>query len=399
MLRIIVGPPCAGKSTYCQENAAAGDVLVDYDRLAQSLGSPVPHAADGMVRQAAFAARDAVIDLLLNSASVDAWIIHTSPPPEQLDRYKQAGAQFVLINPGIEICLERAEERPPGTADAIRKWFESPPEIPDTGEEPTNSTPKRGRTMLIKSCPISIKAGPEDGLKEGEFLVYPSTFTKTPDSYGDIVKPGAFAETIAEWEASGNQMPGLYGHRLDDPDYFVAAAIKMTEDEHGWLVHGEFDMDSPKGPQTYRLVKGKRLNQLSFSYDILDEGQVELEDGTKVNELRKLKVYEFSFVPIGANQDTSVVAVKSNALALAEGAKAGRVISASNKGELRDARDAIDRVLSALETEDEGKANGNEPANTKEPPTPVANVKEPMRAPSAKTRLQIDLAFAEIESF
>lgn len=207
--------------------------------------------------------------------------------------------------------------------------------------------------MKIKNVSLAkVKAGPDDGLAEGEFVVYPSTFTKTPDAYGDIVAPGAFADTIKEWTDSGNTLPGLYGHRLDDPDYFVASALEMSEDDHGWLVKGAFDLESPKGAQVYRLVKGRRLNQLSFAYDTIDEGSVELEDGTKANELRKLKVYEFSFVPVGANQDTSVVAVK----ALAEGIKAGRVLSAKNETALRDARDAIDSVLSSLGDDDAGKS-------------------------------------------
>ena len=32
-----------------------------------------------------------------------------------------------------------------------------------------------------------VKAGPDDGLKDGEFIVYPSTFTKEPDSYGELI--------------------------------------------------------------------------------------------------------------------------------------------------------------------------------------------------------------------
>lgn len=206
--------------------------------------------------------------------------------------------------------------------------------------------------MKIKSVPIgAVKAGPDDGLKEGEFVVYPSTFTRRPDSYGDVVAKGAFIRTIKEWEDSGNVLPGLYGHRMDDPDFFVAGALEMSEDEHGWRIKGEFDLESPKGAQVYRLVKGRRLNQLSFAYDVREEARVELEDGQEANELRDLKVYEFSFVPVGANQDTSVVAVKG----IVDGLKAGRVISAKNETALREARDAIDSVLSALDADD-GKA-------------------------------------------
>jgi HK97 family phage prohead protease len=163
----------------------------------------------------------------------------------------------------------------------------------------------------IKDVPVSWKAGPDDGLGEGEFVVYPSTFTREPDAYGDVVKQGAFADTIKHWQDSGNVLPGLYGHRMDDPDFYVAEATNMVEDEHGWRVEGKFDLESPKGKQVYRLVKGRRLNQLSFAYDTADEGQVELDDGKKANELRKVNVHEFSFVPVGANQDTAVVAIKS----------------------------------------------------------------------------------------
>jgi HK97 family phage prohead protease len=246
--------------------------------------------------------------------------------------------------------------------------------------------------MRVKEVPVQFKAGPEDGLEEGEFLVYPSTFTRTPDSYGDVVAKGAFLDDIAAWKASGNVLPGLYGHRMDDPDYFVAGASDMGEDDHGWWVKGKFDLDSPKGPQVYRLVKGRRLNQLSFAYDVQAEGAVEVDNGVKANELRKLKVYEFSFVPIGANQDTSVVAVKSAVQALATTElKAGRVLSSKNETSLREARDAIDAVLSSLEsTDDQEKASGTpeakSTANDEEPiaaKSPVVD-EEPKASPSAR---------------
>lgn len=242
--------------------------------------------------------------------------------------------------------------------------------------------------MDIKTVPLRVKAGPEDGLAEGEFLVYPSTFTKTPDSYGDIVAPGAFTDTIAEWMASGNTLPGLYGHRMDDPDYFVAGATEMTEDDHGWLVKGKFDLDSPKGPQVYRLVKGRRLSQLSFAYDVLEEGSITLEDGTKANELRKLKVYEFSFVPIGANQDTSVVAVKALANALGEDVKAGHVLARKNIDSLRSAQEAIGAVIAAAEADQE-KASGTGQVNDEEPE--AAKSEEPRPNPSVRALAELHL--------
>lgn len=208
------------------------------------------------------------------------------------------------------------------------------------------------RIKNVQIDPKRVKAGPDDGLAEGEFVVYPSTFIREPDAYGDVVAKGAFTRTIGEWKDSGDVLPGLYGHRMDDPDFFVAGTIDMGEDDHGWWVHGFFDMESPKGPQVYRLVKGRRLRQLSFAYDTVEEAKITLDDGRKANELRELLVYEFSFVPVGANSDTSVVAIK----ALSDGIKAGRVLSAKNEQSLREARDSIDSVLASLGGEQDGKA-------------------------------------------
>lgn len=242
--------------------------------------------------------------------------------------------------------------------------------------------------MKTKMLPVSMKAGPGDGLKEGEFIVYPSTFTREPDSYGDVIAKGAFEDSIRAWKESGNTLPGLFGHRMDDPDFFVAGATEMGEDDHGWWVKGEFDMDSPKGPQVYRLVKGKRLNQLSFAYDVLDEGQVELGDGQKANELRKLHVHEFSFVPVGANQDTSVVAVKAMAEALAGNVK----LDMEHIDSLRSAQETLGAVIAAAEGEVEDQ--DDEASGQAEAKDEGGNVKsEGQRVnPSARVLAQVSIS-------
>lgn len=305
MLHVVIGPPCGGKSTYCQENAQDGDVVVDFDKMAQALGSTTAHASTGAIRDTTFEARQAVIDHLLKAGDIEAWIIHTSPAEHQLRRYREVGARFEVVDPGIEVCLVRALGRPNGTEDAIRKWYASPSPL-----EPSEHS--KGNIMRqTKSLPVShMKAGPADGLKEGEFLVYPSTFTREPDSYGDIVAKGAFARGIAARKEQGISLPGLFGHRMDDPDFYVAKAIEEGEDDHGWWVKGVFDLTSPKGPQVYELVKSGLLRELSFAYETRNEAKIDLGDGRKANELRDVDVFEFSFVPVGANRDTSVVAVK-----------------------------------------------------------------------------------------
>ncbi|KAA9133754.1 HK97 family phage prohead protease [Microbacterium caowuchunii] len=234
--------------------------------------------------------------------------------------------------------------------------------------------------MKIKSNPVRFKTGAEAGLAEGEFLVYPSTFTRTPDSYGDVVAKGAFAKGIAARKEGGIVLPGLYGHRLDDPDFYVASAIEEGEDEHGWWVKGSFDLESPKGAQVYRLVKSGRLRELSFAYDVLDAQWIKLPDGTEAYELKDLDVFEFSFVPVGANRDTSVVAVKSAVDALVDGVKAGRVLSAKNEETLRGAVAALDAALSSIKSVLPGTSDAGNDQGADAPPR--ANDEEPSGAKS-----------------
>lgn len=214
--------------------------------------------------------------------------------------------------------------------------------------------------MLTKNADVKLKAGPDDGLAEGQFTAYASVFGNR-DSYGDVVMPGAFAKDIARWEKSGNPIPLLFGHNMSDPDYNIGHVVSAEEDAVGLKITGELDLSNPKGLQVYKLLKGRRINQMSFAYDVLEGGPA-THDGDDVWELRELKVYEVSVVTIGANQETEILAVKQLPTvaqrAMAD-LKAGRVLSAKNESALREAHGAIGSVLAALDgTSDEEKASG-----------------------------------------
>ena len=124
-ITVVLGPPCGGKSTFVQENAAAGDVRIDFDLLAQSFGADVEHDAPDAIRSVAFAARDAAISVVLNGVDVDAWIIHTQPRADQIAAYEAVGAQFETCDPGMDECLSRAatSDRPERNTQAITDWY------------------------------------------------------------------------------------------------------------------------------------------------------------------------------------------------------------------------------------------------------------------------------------
>ncbi len=222
--------------------------------------------------------------------------------------------------------------------------------------------------MPIKTAPARVKAaGPSDGLKDGQFRAVVSVFNNK-DSYGDVVMPGAFAGTLEDWKSLGDPIPVLYSHNRSDPDYNIGYVLDAKETEEGLEILAQLDIDADAGKarQVHRLLKGRRVTQFSFAYDVLEGGEAtrQTADGQDETyyELRKLKLYEVGPCLIGANQETRLIgakAVADGAAALAQEIKAGRVLSASNEKRIRTAVDELSTVLSALESEDEKTASGD----------------------------------------
>ena len=195
-----------------------------------------------------------------------------------------------------------------------------------------------------------------------------STYDRVPDSYGDVVAPGAFTDTIKKRMKSGHPYPLCWNHDLDQ----IIGAVdpsKIVDTETGPLMTAEF-LDTPLAQEKRELVKRGIIYQFSFAYEILESGPVELEDGTKANELRKVDLFEVSIVPIPANQNAVVTEIKSEDPEMKNEepeAKAGRRNSGKDEGTIRDAISALESGIASLRSllevaepedgEDEAKAN------------------------------------------
>lgn len=191
--------------------------------------------------------------------------------------------------------------------------------------------------------------GAPDG---GTVTGYAATFDREPDSYGDVIAPGAFTETLKRWASlneQGKYIPLLYGHNAFDPDYNIGRIVSAEEDERGLLVTAEFDAENPKAQYVRKLVQEGRVYQFSFAFDVLSSGETELDEDHKANELRKLELYEISLVQIPANQHATVEDVKS-------ATKAGRRNSKADEDELaaiRDHASAIQEIVNGLMADSE----------------------------------------------
>jgi len=216
-------------------------------------------------------------------------------------------------------------------------------------------------TVKTKTVDINVKADDPEG--EGQFTGYASVFGNK-DSYRDVVLAGAFTESLAKYGPNGSGIPVYWRHRMDDPYMLIGQTLEAKEDEHGLFVHVQLDLSINNGAQTYKLLKAGLVKQMSFAYDVLEGAWVETEDDYYY-ELRKLDIHEVSVVPVGANQETEILAVKSAALAVAAGVKAGQIVPAAAKAELKSAIDALGEALTS--TTDQEKAAGTPDANAEEP--------------------------------
>jgi len=126
VLTVITGPPCAGKSTYLRQHAVPGSVVIDFDDLAQALGSPVTHGHDSSHHWVTVAARGAAITAAIaaHRRGTPVWITDTSPPPARLRQYQAAGAELVrLTAPAAELHARAAAGRPPEWHERIDRWL------------------------------------------------------------------------------------------------------------------------------------------------------------------------------------------------------------------------------------------------------------------------------------
>lgn len=211
------------------------------------------------------------------------------------------------------------------------------------------------RTMEVTA---KVKAaGVADGLEDGQFRALVSVFDNE-DTFGDVVRPGAFAQTLMDWAAKGDSIPVIWSHQWSDPFAHIGHVIEAKETPEGLEVLGQVDDlagddENPTAKQVYRLLKGRRVTQFSFAYDVPNGGGAWVKDDNHrwggYYELRQVDLHEVGPCLLGVNRETELLAAK--AAHIAAGAKAGRVLSQTNYDRLTAAYESIGEVLSAATPE------------------------------------------------
>jgi len=234
----------------------------------------------------------------LLGASGDNWAVYSqmhlatdsSADPETKEHYKYPfGKGGQVYRSGLVAIRQRAGQQ---GADNIFDAAGTLLELID-GE---------GKSMNRKHSDFKfqVKQVAEDGTFEG----YGSVFG-VKDSYGDIVMPGAFADSLSAHKAAGTMPALLWQHDSDD---VCGVWLEMVEDNIGLKVRGQLAIKTGYGSDAYELLKLKAISGLSIGYATVEDEYDRISDSTK---LHKLDLWEVSLVTFPANTSARVSAVKS----------------------------------------------------------------------------------------
>jgi HK97 family phage prohead protease len=164
---------------------------------------------------------------------------------------------------------------------------------------PDDAAPGLGR----KSFEVELKSAGDDGT----FEMYGAAFNNV-DRGGDLIPPGAVAN-VDEFVRAGWI---ALNHRASDlPMGFPESA---SQDDRGFRVRGKFH-STPEAQQCRtvvreRLAAGKAV-LCSIGY-VIEEAAQEVRDGEPVRVLKRIRIYEVSFVNLPMNPAAEVVSAKSH---------------------------------------------------------------------------------------
>jgi HK97 family phage prohead protease len=158
---------------------------------------------------------------------------------------------------------------------------------------------KSGETgFATKDFALQIKSLSEDGTFEG----YGSIFGNV-DSYGEIVEPGAFAKSLAQYDRTKTSPLMLWQHNPDKP---IGVWDGLHEDGKGLKGTGRLVLETAQGREAYALLKAGAVRGLSIGYV-----EVKAEPDGNNRRLKELDLREISIVSFPANRRAQVGAVKS----------------------------------------------------------------------------------------
>ena len=115
---LVNGAPCSGKSTFVEENATRDDLILDFDKIWESISINPKHIKSNRIKPIAFALRECLLEQIkMRSGSwVNCYIISTEPYVMNrkmlCDRVR--ADETIFMDAKREECIERLINDPQG---------------------------------------------------------------------------------------------------------------------------------------------------------------------------------------------------------------------------------------------------------------------------------------------
>ena len=171
-----------------------------------------------------------------------------------------------------------------------------------------NATMPPSQALDRSLSPLRIKRA-ELG-ENGKFSGYLSKFNNV-DFYGEIVRPGAFTETIKNWKAEGSVMPLLWQHSSMEP---IGVWNELKEDKVGLFAEGQILVEAgPLEARAWAHVKAGSLSGLSIGYYV---NKWSMDEDEGILYLDEIDLREGSLVTFPANREAQIDTVKKTSLEL-----------------------------------------------------------------------------------
>jgi uncharacterized protein len=168
-------------------------------------------------------------------------------------------------------------------------------------------------TLACQLAELKFAGGENDMTFSGYGAVFGNV-----DSYGDVIAPGAFKDTLAraksahDWPAMLAQHGSFLGGGDNTP---VGLWTDMYEDTKGLVVDGKL-APTPRGQELYALMKmtpRPAINGLSIGY-VAKEWSARSRPEEPRRTLKKVDLMEVSIVTMPANPKARVTQVKAGSI-------------------------------------------------------------------------------------
>lgn len=305
--KLINGPPCSGKSTYCKKLMTEKDIVYDYDQLSKALNYGFKHKVKREITH------PYVIDFrlsILNRMKIDneldtLYFITTQKPSDSLLKmFDGIDYEIIKMNVTKEECLKRLEKddnRPDKEAwkKKIEEWFDM-----NGDDNLSKNIPKdklNNRQFRIMN-PLEVRVNENlnsDFLVRGYAMKY-KPYVLYEDQDGEILeefRKGCFKDSDL------SDVIMLYDHQGRVFARTSNNTLKISFDDVGMFIEADLSSND-QARSLYEDIKSGLITKMSWSFKTGDY-YFDKKTRTIVHE-NISKVYDVSAVGIPANNDTEI---------------------------------------------------------------------------------------------